>query len=96
MDWPRFTAGYVLFIATLVVGAAALARLTGQPYKQAVWGFSSVLFLAAAGVAPRGLLYRVVRNTGWFAGVEHDRTMQRILVGIAGLLMAVYVWDMLD
>ena len=86
MSWGRFLFGYLLFIC-LGVAAAVLSSqgLGGDPQ---VWSlvYLGVLFLVAA-IGRPSFVYRVVRNTEWFSGIQRDDSMRAILLVLAVVVL---------
>ena len=92
MDWPRFAVGFVLLILLGTAGAVLISLYFAVPAGPAAAGVSSLLFLASAAVAPRGYLFRVVRNVGWFSGIESDHRVRQLLLVLAAGCLVWYLW----
>lgn len=91
MNWRTFILGYVSFL----VIAVTVAIWGGNHFHvdaQRIITFEGALLFLIAAVGRPNVVYRVVRNTGWFAAIESDTTMRGVLVALAVLLGAVGVF----
>ncbi len=84
MTWRSFLLGYVAILACGVGGGLASELYLGVPADRFLFAFGGALFLIAAAGQSRSLyFYRLVRNVGWFAAIEDDRTMRIVLLVLA-------------
>jgi predicted transporter len=85
IDWSRFLLGYVAILAAILAAAFALHQWLGIQGERSIYRLVGLLFVIAA-IGRPPYLYRVVRNTGWFSGIESDRMMRTVLLILAALL----------
>ena len=82
--YGQFLRAYFLLLVILVALAALFQRWLGIDYYRTVVVVGGLVFwLASAGRPAR--LYRVVRNTGWFALIRDELVMRWLLVSIGAL-----------
>lgn len=86
MTWGKFLAGYAAALALGLAAALWLRAAFGLGREQAVMLVTAALFAWAAVGRPR-YVYLLVRNIGWFSGVESDRAMRATLAALAGALL---------
>jgi type IV secretory pathway TrbD component len=88
MTWGKFLIGYLVSLALGVAASIWLEARFGIPYVRSLCVIGAALFAWAAVGRPR-YVYLLVRNIGWFSGIESDRAMRTTLwVLVAGLLVA--------
>ena len=85
LTWRKFAVVYVMIITVGVAAAFFGERYLHVDGRRIIFAGGALLFLAAALRRPE-TLFLVVRNAGWFSGIENDRTMRIILVVFAVLL----------
>jgi hypothetical protein len=88
-EWLRWYVGTILLGVVLAFGANFLFGL--HPMRGIV-GYCALLFLTAAMDRPPAL-FRMVRNTRWFAHIRSDRAMRWLLTffAVAGLAAALFL-----
>ena len=83
-ELPSVTAWLGVYFGSVIFGVAlafVVERAYGIPRERIIYGYCGALFLAAAAGRPP-ILYRVLRNTGWFAMIRDTRVMRLVLTVI--------------
>jgi hypothetical protein len=92
MNWRTFTIGYVSFLVVGVTLALWGERRFHVRGERIILAEGAIMFTVAAIGRPH-VVYRVVRNTGWFAAIQSDVVMRWIL-GVLAVFLAAGAWFM--
>lgn len=90
-ELPSVPAWLGVYFGSLLLGLTLAflgERTFGIPGQRIIYGYSGAFFLVAAGGRPP-ILFRVLRYTGWFAGIRNTRLMRLLLTIFGVALLAV-------